>query len=231
MIKVDKKKKKRVLKIKNIMMLLSIICILIGLFYYAITMPIKNIYIKGNHIISDDEILKESSLYKYPSFLLSKKSQIKKDIEKNDYIKDVKISKKIGNILEITITEYHPITITQEGNILLSSGKIVPNTYELSDIPLMVNTIEKKQIEKNFATKFGNIDTNILRQISQIEYSPVSVDEDRFLLYMNDSNLVYITLTKINKLNKYNQIKDKLSGKIGIIYLDSGDYVELKKEQ
>ena len=213
------------------MMLLSIICILIGLFYYAITMPIKNIYIKGNHIISDDEILKESSLYKYPSFLLSKKSQIKKDIEKNDYIKDVKISKKIGNILEITITEYHPITITQEGNILLSSGKIVPNTYELSDIPLMVNTIEKKQIEKNFATKFGNIDTNILRQISQIEYSPVSVDEDRFLLYMNDSNLVYITLTKINKLNKYNQIKDKLSGKIGIIYLDSGDYVELKKEQ
>lgn len=226
-----KKKKKRVLKIKNIMMLLSIICILIGLFYYAITMPIKNIYIKGNHIISDDEILKESSLYKYPSFLLSKKSQIKKDIEKNDYIKDVKISKKIGNILEITITEYHPITITQEGNILLSSGKIVPNTYELSDIPLMVNTIEKKQIEKNFATKFGNIDTNILRQISQIEYSPVSVDEDRFLLYMNDSNLVYITLTKINKLNKYNQIKDKLSGKIGIIYLDSGDYVELKKEQ
>ena len=231
MIKVAKKKKKRVLKIKNIMMLLSIICILIGLFYYAITMPIKNIYIKGNHIISDDEILKESSLYKYPSFLLSKKSQIKKDIEKNDYIKDVKISKKIGNILEITITEYHPITITQEGNILLSSGKIVPNTYELSDIPLMVNTIEKKQIEKNFATKFGNIDTNILRQISQIEYSPVSVDEDRFLLYMNDSNLVYITLTKINKLNKYNQIKDKLSGKIGIIYLDSGDYVELKKEQ
>ena len=49
---------------------------------------------------------------------------------------------------------------------------------------------------------------NVLRQISQIEYSPVAVDEERFLLYMNDSNLVYITLTKIDKLNKYDKIKE-----------------------
>ena len=45
---------------------------------------------------------------------------------------------------------------------------------------------------------------------------------------MNDGNLVYITLTKINKLNKYNQIKDKMNNQTGIIYLDSGDYIELK---
>ena len=46
---------------------------------------------------------------------------------------------------------------------------------------------------------------------------------------MNDTNLVYITLTKIDKLNKYNKIKDALGSQTGIIYLDSGDYVELKK--
>ena len=46
--------------------------------------------------------------------------------------------------------------------------------------------------------------------------------------YMDDGNLVYITLTRIDKLNKYNKIKNKISGKTGIIYLDSGDYVELK---
>ena len=45
---------------------------------------------------------------------------------------------------------------------------------------------------------------------------------------MNDSNIVYITLTKIDKLNKYNKIKDKMNDKTGIIYLDSGNYVELK---
>ncbi len=45
---------------------------------------------------------------------------------------------------------------------------------------------------------------------------------------MNDSNIVYITLTKINKINKYNRIKDKMNNKTGVIYLDSGDYIELK---
>lgn len=229
MIKVaKKKKKKRVLKVKNIIILLIILGMIIGVFYYAITMPIKNIYIKGNNIISDNEILETSSLYEYPSFLLTPKSQIKKSLEKNEYIKEAKITKKLGNIIEIKITEYPAIAITTEEDIMLSNGKILENTYNLTDIPIMINTIEDQNIIKNFASKFGQINTNILRQISQIEYSPVEVDKDRFLLYMNDGNLVYITLTKINKLNKYDRIKDKLNGQIGIIYLDSGDYVELK---
>ena len=45
---------------------------------------------------------------------------------------------------------------------------------------------------------------------------------------MDDGNMIYITLTKIDKLNKYNAIKDKMDNQIGLIYLDSGDYVELK---
>ena len=47
---------------------------------------------------------------------------------------------------------------------------------------------------------------------------------------MNDGNYVYITLTKITKLNRYNSIKDELDGAKGIIYLDSGDYVEIKEK-
>lgn len=79
-----------------------------------------------------------------------------------------------------------------------------------------------------FARKFSNINNDILRQISEVEYSPLLVDSDRFLLYMCDGNFVYVTLTKIDKLNKYNDIKDELIDKKGIIYLDSGDYVEIK---
>ena len=45
---------------------------------------------------------------------------------------------------------------------------------------------------------------------------------------MNDGNVVHVTLTKIDNLNKYNDIKDELGGKRGTIYLDSGNYVELK---
>ena len=44
---------------------------------------------------------------------------------------------------------------------------------------------------------------------------------------MSDKNKVYITLTKIEKMNKYNKIKDALEGNSGIIYLDSGNYAVL----
>ena len=225
-----KKKKKRVWKIKNIIIILLVLLSIIGLFYYALKMPIKNIYIKGNNIISDDEIINITSLYEYPSFLLTKKSNLETKLEKNDYIKKATIKKKFGNVLEITITENTPIALTSDGKLLLSTGKLLENTYELMDVPILINSIDNSEVLKSFTKKFSKINSNILRQISQIEYSPVNVDEERFLLYMNDSNLVYITLTKINKLNKYDRIKDKLEGKTGIIYLDAGDYVELKQE-
>lgn len=225
-----KKKKKRVLKVKNLVIVLIVIAFVIGLFYYAITMPIKNIYIRGNKIISDDEILQISFLNEYPSFLLTKKKEIQTSLKKNPYIKDVKVSKKIGNRIEIEIEEYQVIALTKEEKIILSNAKELDNIYELCDVPILINEIENKKIYQNFAGKFGQIDIDILRQISEIEYSPVSVDDERFLLYMNDGNLVYITLTKMNKLNKYDRIKDQLNGQQGIIYLDSGDYVELKRD-
>lgn len=229
MIKVaKKKKKKRVFKIKNICILLGILLLLTGLIYYILTMPIKNIYIKGNNFVTDNEILESASLYQYPSFILTSKEDLTKSIKKNKYIKSVNIKKKLVNILEITIEEYCPIASTTDEYIIIETGEKLENTYNLTDVPILMNNVSTGEITINFAEKFSKINTNILRQISQIEYSPVEVDEDRFLLYMNDTNLVYITLTKIDKLNKYNKIKDALGGQTGIIYLDSGNYVELK---
>lgn len=223
-----KKKKKRVLKVKNILILVLIILIIISIIYYALIMPIKNIYIDGNNILSDNEIIELSSLSNYPSFLLTKSTDIKNKLKSNPYIENVKIKKKLGNIIELHIKEYTPICMTSN-QVILSNGNKLDNTYNLSDIPTLTNEIEEKNIYQKFVKKFAKIDKNILRQISEIEYQPVEVDKERFLLYMNDGNLVYITLTKINSLNKYNQIKDKLENHLGIIYLDSGNYVEIRK--
>lgn len=223
-----KRKKKRKLKIKNILILLAIILMLVGVFYYILKMPINNIYITGNNILTDSIIMKEAKINKYPSFLLTSSREIKSNLEKNDYIKNVKVIKKLDNIIEIKITEYKAIALINQGsNILLSSGNIVSNTYELSDVPILNNSVADN-IFSDFVKKFNKIDNKILRQISQLEYSPVNVDDKRFLLYMDDGNLVYITLTKIEKLNKYNDIKDKMDNKTGIIYLDSGNYIEIK---
>lgn len=224
-----KKKKRKVrLKIKNILIFLSVILIFLAVIYYVLQMPIKNIYISGNKILDDETVIELAKLSNYPSFLLTSTSEIKRNLSKSDYINNIKVSKKLGNIIDIKVEEYKALALTNNGQrVILSSGKIIENKDNITDVPVLNNNISDK-VFNYFIKKFSGVNDNILRQISQLEYSPVSVDDKRFLLYMDDGNIIYITLTKIDKLNKYNAIKDKMDNQTGLIYLDSGDYVELK---
>ena len=222
------KRKKRVrLKVKNLIILLLIFSFVLLMGYCFIMMPIDNIYINGNEILSDDEIMDMVSINDYPSFILANRFKMKKILLDNSYVDNVTIKKKYGNIIEFEIIEHRVVASNKDGKIILSSGEVIDNAYGIYDIPLLVNEINNEEVYKLFVTKMRGIDKDILRQVSEIEYSPVDVDSERFLFYMSDKNLVHVTLTKLNKIDKYNKIKDKLNGKKGIIYLDSGDFVSV----
>ncbi len=224
------KKKKRVkFKVKNIIILLLVFFVLFGCCYYFVMMPIKNIYISGNEKLNDEEIRELANIDMYPSFILTNRFESVKKLVSHSYIKDAVVKKRFGNVLEIDIVEYRSIASNRDGMIILSSGEVVDNNYGIYDVPMLINDISDNRVYNSFALGMEELDYSILRQISEIEYSPVEVDDERFLFYMSDGNLVHVTLTKLDKLNKYNKIKDKLGGKGGIIYLDSGDYVELYK--
>jgi len=224
-----KQKKKRKLRFKIIILFIILILIIAYMIYYIINLPIQNIYIEGNNIITEEEIISLAKLENYPSFILTTKNKIAKDIKNNPYINNVNIEKKLWGKLYIKIEEYKVIGINTNQKVILSNQKILDNTYLLTDLPYLTKELEEA-VFQNFITKFTKVDNNILRQITQIEYAPVEVDEERFLLYMDDGNEVYITLTKIEKLNKYNEIIKKMDGLEGIIYLDSGDYIEIKNK-
>ncbi len=221
------KKKRRRLKIKNILIFL-IILILIGNFVYvALTSPIKNIYVIGNNILKDEDIIKESNIESYPSFILTSSLMIKKRLLKNEYIENVKITKQWWGKIYIDIEEYTPICIIKDTDkVILSNGKQVNNTKNIDEVPYLIN--DNKENYDIFIRKFNLVKKEILLQISEISYSPTEVDNNRYYLSMNDGNYIYITLTKIKRLNKYNEIKEEMNGKKGIIYLDSGNYVEVK---
>ena len=60
--------------------------------------------------------------------------------------------------------------------------------------------------------------------MSEIEYKPNDVDQERFLIFMNDGNYVYINIKKFQNLNKYLDMLKSFDDKKGILYLDSGEY-------
>lgn len=224
--KIKVKRKKRKLKIKRIIICLLILIILSLLVLYIKDLPIKNIYIVGNNILSDKEIIDKANISNYPSFLTTNSTIIKKKLLKNNYIKEVEVKKKLPRKIYIYITEKKVIGI-YNNQVLLEDSSLVDNTYNISSAPIITNDITI--VKDKFTNKFSKVDNNILLKISEITYTPNDVDTERFLLKMNDGNYVYITLSKITKINKYNDIYSKMDNKKGIIYLDSGDYIEVKE--
>ena len=80
--KIKVKRKKRKLKVKRIIICLLVLISLVLLFLYIKKLPIKNIYIVGNNILSDKEIIEEAGISNYPSFLATSSSTIKKKLLK-----------------------------------------------------------------------------------------------------------------------------------------------------
>ena len=219
-----KKNKKKKIKHKIIIILLIFIIILCALIYIS-KKPLSNIYIIGNNILSDKEIISIAKIDTYPPYINTYFMNIKDNLLKNSYIKNVTIERKLFGKIYLTITEYKPISI-YEDKLVLSSKEKVANNYNIDYVPYVINNIDN--IYDKYVEKFSLIDNSILQKISHIEYKPNEVDKERFLLYMVDANYVYVTLSKIEKINKYNHIVSELENKKGIIYLDSGDYVEIK---
>lgn len=224
--KIKVKVKKRKLNIKRILLCLLVIVAIILLSYYISKLPIKNIYIIGNNIVSDKEIIEISGISDYPSIISTSSNKIENKLKQNIYIKDIEVKKKSFGKLYIYITE-KKILCTYDNKLILEDSNIIDNTYNITSYPILLSDISN--IKDKFITKFSLINDEILLKISEIEYIPNDVDSERFTLKMNDGNLVYVTLSKIEKINKYNSIYSSLEGKKGIIYLDSGDYVEIKE--
>ncbi len=223
--KIKIKVKKKKIKFKSIFIALIILGIIYLIINYIIHLPVKNIYITGNEILNDKEIISISKLENYPPFIKTYFMNIEDNLLKNDYIKSVKIKRKLLNKIYIEVEEYKPLAMYND-ELVLSSGKKVKNTYKIDYVPYIINNIDN--IYDKFIKNFSKIKKDSLLKISHLEYVPNDLDKERFILYMVDANYVYINLSKIEKINKYNSIIGELEGKKGIIYLDLGDYVEIK---
>lgn len=224
-----KKVKKR--KFNFIKFLLFIITVIL-FFYLSITflkLPIKNIVILNNNYLTDEEIIETAKIQDYPSFIRTFKLTMKRRIKKLKLVKNVKIQKRLNGKVIINVEEYKVLYLVRStGLYKLEDGTDLEIENDLSGVPTLINYCPDEIIEK-LVKKFSTLDKDVIAKISEIEYNPTDYDDERFILYMNDENLVYITLNKIKEFSKYIDIKTQLQGKKGILYLDSGNYFEIKE--
>lgn len=221
--KIVKRKKLRVFRL---LLLLFVIAIISFFVYLYVTTNTQNIIIKGNNYISDEEVLQETNLKNYPSFILTMPSKIQKKLAKNEYIKSVKVRRKFYHTFEITIKEYDVLFKNDTLNkYVLDNKKEIKSDLEFR-VPRLVNYTPDKKYS-SLIENMKSVDKSILGKISEISYQPNEFDKDRFLLLMDDGNSVYLTLTKFEMINYYNEVLGQLEGRRGILYLDSGNHFKI----
>ncbi len=220
-----KKKKKN--KKKIILKILIIIIILGSLIFYFKNMKIKNIYVTGNNTLKDQEIIELAGINNYPNLFQTSSRKIEKKIKLNPLIDSVKVKKTFLGKITINIKEYNLLLKNEIDNtIYLDNGQKITNDINIIGLPTLTNDVDK-DILNNFLKKLNTINKDILSKISEITYSPNEYDKDLFLFLMNDGNYVYITTTRLDNINKYENVLLELEGKKGIIYLDSGNHFEI----
>ena len=220
-----KKKKKN--KKKIILKILIIIIILGSLIFYFKNMKIKNIYVSGNNTLKDQEIIELAGINNYPNLFQISSKKIEKKIKLNPLIDSVKVKKTFLGKITINIKEYNLLLKNEIDNtIYLDNGQKITNDINIIGLPTLTNDVDK-DILNNFLKKLNTINKDILSKISEITYSPNEYDKDLFLFLMNDGNYVYITTTRLDNINKYENVLLELEGKKGIIYLDSGNHFEI----
>lgn len=228
MAKANKKKitpKKRKVKYKNIIIFIFIVVLGILCVFGIMNLKIKNIYISGNTILSDQQIIDLAGLHNYPSISATSSKDMKKKLESNVYVSSVKIKYRyILREIDIDINENSPLIYYEyEDAYLLANGEKVEEHYNL---PILINQTPDDILTKLLAN-LNTLDKNVLNRISEIRYYPSNVDDELFYLTMNDGNYVYINFNSFSKLNNYVEIIQKFNNKKGIVHLDSGDYLEI----
>lgn len=221
--------KKRKIKFMNLLIILIVLFGLSFCVYYVVHIPLKGIVIKNTNYLNDDYIIELADLKEYPRYISLNKRSIEKKISKSEFVESVKIKRKWPFILELDIKENKPIFYDMNKNKYVFANKNTASFGDISSnflVPRLINYVPDVKYDK-FITGMSNVKNNILVKISDIEYQPNDYDKDRFLLYMDDGNLVYLTLTKFKMINHYNDVFTQLEGHKGILYLDSGNHFKI----
>ena len=238
--KQEEKRNKRNKKVKSILKIILLLGVIIGGTIFSMTSPIfniKEIQVTNNNITPSDTIISLSELKLDENIFKFNKYNVKYKIKENAYIEDVKIHRKIPNVVQIEITQRQPkysidfmgkyAYINSQGYILevadtnnglpiiqgiaTNEEKIVPNSrLNEDDLTSLENIIKIMDIakENNLDTKVTSIDITNKNQYS------IYIQEEKKRIHLGENTNLG------NKMLYAISIMEKEKGIEGDIYVN-----------
>ena len=135
-----KKVKKKRIRILPCIILILVLCFLYIIISSLYNIPVKNIFVYGNTILNDQEIIDIAELDDYPKYYSFTKRKIVKKLEQNPYIEEVSVKRSFFHVIKIYVKEYKILLYDYSTNkYILSDGeKIDTNKVSNRGIPTLV---------------------------------------------------------------------------------------------
>lgn len=242
MTRVEKKKMRQKITIIIFLIILTIF-ILWNIFRKLDYFNIQKIEIKGNEILKEETLLKNSNIKKGTNIFNISLLKEKNKIEKNPYVKEINITRKLPNEIKFNVKERKEAFILKDSNI----------TYIIANDGLILDKIENENINRNITiingvkfkkdTEKGNsdyifslVEGDLLEEIILTNLQ-IGILEDfkeidflKSTIKMIDSNNRTVDFGNTNKLNyklsllkeTYKVIRDK-DIKYERVIMDKGD--------
>lgn len=221
-----KRKRKRRLNIKRAFLLALVLVLIAFCIKSIVKVDIGNIEVVGNEFLSDSQIIKLAGLTDDSRFFELSSKNVCDEIRTNPLIATCKLEHHLGFDITIAITENKPVFFyAYTGKLVLSNASEIDEN-NIYGVPTLINYVPEKVL-KAFSSGLAGIKSDIIRSISEIEYSPSEnsdgayIDEERFMLSMNDGNIVYVNNRKLDVLNNYDKIYASLGDRKGYYNFDS----------
>jgi len=192
---------------------------------------VKKITIKGNDLLSTNEIISTSHLSKKTNIWSVKKDSIALDLQKVNVIKEAKVKMVWPNTVMIEIEERKKIAYLESDNSyypVMENGKILKDR-EVAEIPVNAPILFKFKegaILKETVSALLELPDEVLNAISEVHYTPKKTDQYHISLFMNDGFEVSATLRSFSEKMIHNPsiISQLDPNKKGIIDLEVGSY-------
>ncbi|NMB08156.1 MAG: FtsQ-type POTRA domain-containing protein [Tissierellia bacterium] len=182
-----KKREKRRKRILNLLLLLFIIALIYLFVFKTDFFNIKNIEIKGNKNLSDDQILKASICMNGENIFKINNKYCEENINKLAYVKSVKIIRKLPSTIKIQIVEREEIAIIpyigafvyidEEGYVLRMEERKgdteLPQVFGLELINLQIGDCIFDSVEGSGNLDFFTLgkEAKLLEQMKYINFS------------------------------------------------------------
>lgn len=147
----ERKKARRINKIKIISKLVLFLALVSGTTAFAMTSPIfniKEIVVINNNNVSSEEIISLSELQLGENLFRFLKLSVKNKIKENAYVEDIKIKRKIPNILEINVVEREPkfsIDFMEKYAYINTQGYILEISDDSKNLPIIRGVTTNEQ--------------------------------------------------------------------------------------